>query len=594
MIVYLQLAACKGKTLLIIADAADTVARIKALAYHTLAAEDVHAEAFRVYYKGKSLPEFLTLEDCGLSNTRDHVVELVPVQSLAQAPLQSLSFADNEHAAKLLQQEMHWFSRRARLLHAYRILLFFCIFTSLASLVSFLWYIPMISVLVAGIELVNVPQFSDLGGFTVQMLQSSIAHMDRAKYFNFLWAIAIAAMIALLGLDFGDDCDIVCEEDTYLTLGTYGLLALLFLGTSIVSWWSSFNFRRRAGDLLEPYLLSITNINSRYFAPPGTSRRTPLPTIDELSSRDTLAFVQRIHAFLNESASNCLLLCQLQSVIRLLEVAGGTGQASELAILCLERMLRYLSTHPTLLEHGVVERIQSHLASNPIQAEQPGLTCLVHLCATDQACQHVLKAGTLESLRDIAKGLLPKSNNSLATITSALMRANHYEATSEDVEDCVFLVRCVLQSAPNGDCYNALACLNDLLELHLDEINDATLGRLIISWQALVETSDVEVAILAAQACASFCHHEHGLQVMMQYQMLDSMVSLLRPFLSVDEGMLVAQPFYACVRRLDMEGGLDLDEGAQASLTALRSMIAERLEVADLEGEDMDVMDTSS
>ncbi|EGD78098.1 hypothetical protein PTSG_08976 [Salpingoeca rosetta] len=223
MLVFVTSRRHAGKTFVLVADGDETVARLFAYLFHTFFDMRIVAAPFILKHKGKFLEPHTKLKDIVGTDRSDLYVDLVETRK----DIRDASAWDAEHPPFILSEMV------AATLHRERLAL-------------------------AMAGLADLPQFSEIGAFTISMPPEAKRWAVRSAIAFSISAFALTAIAALNTLYYiADGCATnYCEFRSVGTLLALWLMAMSQLTIAILTSLAQANFGRKAGDRIAPLLLS--------------------------------------------------------------------------------------------------------------------------------------------------------------------------------------------------------------------------------------------------------------------------------------------------------------------------------------------------
>lgn len=297
MLLYVENKAYPLKTLVVLCQPTDTVARVRAQLLHSLYEIGHSNHQFRLRYKGTYMRDSYTLEEYKiLSNA---VIGMVPLNDISewkkdmrfhQTEVKKEEKPDVEDLVQVaLKSEIKFLDIREKILGIFKTMLLIQILLVLLSIFTVYWYFFFVYAIVLFLAFIYCPTFTRIGGWVGK---NSVRRKEFMITFGVLTLLMMAAGVILFTLTiidlkasaypttrcvdqaascFASARDAIeegvcmsyqkqCYEASIWTAVYFGLEILVMLGTSIFCWILFKNFKFEVGDRIEHYLVQTREI----------------------------------------------------------------------------------------------------------------------------------------------------------------------------------------------------------------------------------------------------------------------------------------------------------------------------------------------
>eukprot|EP00045_Choanoeca_perplexa_P001177 m.18292 g.18292 ORF g.18292 m.18292 type:complete len:402 (-) comp10782_c0_seq1:3-1208(-) len=346
-------------------------------------------------------------------------------------------------------------------------------------------------------------------------------------------------------------CTGACREDRLLWVVVLSTLGLLQLAVTLTSIALYFNFKHVAGDLVEPLLLRVRDIqDSTSIA--NTSRQQQLRAMSPLQ-RQALHYLEHVEA----SSVNCVTLVKHASFPSLLEFCRqATDNAAKLlAFRALDVLLDVYETHEDLIEQGIAEICCKALLDMPRPSDMlVVLQCLGKLTATEKGCTSLVHASALRQFN----ALIQREGNAsilreTTSVLAALVLVNQYSASQADigiyVDVCVVVLH-QYNTAKEAFSLDALYLLNNLLQYHGYDLSSAQTEQLLECWTPLCQFASAEACVHLARAAFYFLNWKRVTSTFLRLGHVERLAMLMRTAAGTSHAALVASSMLGVLQLL--------------------------------------------
>eukprot|EP00043_Microstomoeca_roanoka_P004856 m.52319 g.52319 ORF g.52319 m.52319 type:complete len:590 (+) comp12692_c1_seq1:165-1934(+) len=266
MLVFVSSQFHAGKTFVVVANGGDTVAHLLGYLFHTFYDMRVIVSPFALRHNGKLLDVHDVLRDVAGSELSDLYLDLdASFHDFKQIwNSEHPPFIQSAEIAAMLHTERKWFARRKKILTATKILLYFSLILSVFAFLSLRWWTGTWPAVFGLVALYRLPQFSDIGGFTISMPPEARQWAMHTFIFFGVSTIALGIVSAINTLYYlGYTCNTdYCQFRGMSTLIVLYLLTAVHLSVTALTGVVQSNFKKKAGDHLSVMLLRPGYISS--------------------------------------------------------------------------------------------------------------------------------------------------------------------------------------------------------------------------------------------------------------------------------------------------------------------------------------------